>query len=51
MPDTADALADRIEAALARIEAAQAAAAARHARLEREVEASVADLDTLIGAA
>ncbi len=48
MPDPADALADRIEAALARIEAARGAEAAKLAALEEVVGASVADLDRLL---
>jgi|GEM_PF-2625746 len=48
MPDPADALAERIEAALARIERAQRAADTKHATLQREVEAGIADLDRLL---
>lgn len=48
MPDPAAALADRIEAALARIEAARSLAATKLAALEGVVEASVADLDRLL---
>ena len=48
MTDPAAALADRIEAALARIEAARAATSEKLATLERVVEDSVADLDRLL---
>ena len=48
MADSATVLAERIEAALARIEAARGVAAARLAALEQVVEASVADLDRLL---
>lgn len=48
MPDQADALADRIEAALARIERAKSETAFKLERLEAEVEASVAQLDRLL---
>ncbi len=48
MPDPADALADRIEAALARIERAKQTSDAKHAALEREIEAGIAALDRLL---
>ena len=51
MADPALALADRIEAALTRIDAARAAAAAKQAALEAVVEASIADLDSLLAPA
>ncbi len=51
MPDAATALADRIEAALARIEAARARTTGRFEALQQVVEASVAELDTMLDAA
>ncbi|WP_419814648.1 hypothetical protein [Glacieibacterium sp.] len=53
MSTAADQIADRIEAALARIEAAtarDAGAAQRLKALEAEVERSIADLDVMIEA-
>jgi hypothetical protein len=50
MADPASALADRIEAALDRIDAARGRAAAKLTALEQVVEASVAELDTLLTA-
>ena len=51
MPDDATQIADRLEAALTRIEQARAAATARLHALEAVVEGSVADLDQLLATA
>ncbi len=48
MSDPATILANRIESALTRIEAARTVATSRLAALEQVVEASVAELDRLL---
>ncbi len=51
MPEDATALADRLEAALIRIERARASTADRLKTLEAIVEGKVADLDRMLAAA